>query len=161
MNPCVVSGVEEPSGATSIAGGCPPDASVVDAVPKGEVHSVLLVHIERRVQRVQNLVGLGEVYSRERPRAQHVHRRNRQQRRPDPVPANVEQVDCEFVGVYPVVAEAVAAKLRGAFEDPVGVKVGGVDFRGEQADDVVFRLVQLAWLSCSLRIASLRSHRML
>ena len=98
----------------------PPRRLVIDAVPDGEVQAVLLVHLERVVERGEHLAGLAEVGLGQRLRPQRVHGRDREQGRADAVAADVQQVEGEMVVVEPVVAERIAAQLGRGDEPPVG-----------------------------------------
>ena len=94
--------------------------AVEHAVPDGEVQAVVLLHLERAVERGSTCGRIAKVDVGQRPRANGVHRGHREQRRFHPVAADVEQEHRQVIVVQPVITEGVATELHRGDEPPVG-----------------------------------------
>src|SRR5690242_2568267 len=96
-----------------------PRRPMVYAVPDREVELTVTFHLIGAVERSEHVFRHAKVGLWQCAGPQGVRHRDRQERSADTVPADVEEIDREVLGVYPVVAERVSAELRTGNEAPV------------------------------------------
>ncbi len=119
-----------------------PLRAIEDAVPDREALVAVGLHRKRVVQGGKDLAGDAKIGVRQRARAEHVHDRDREQRRIEAVPRHIDQIQRQVVGIEPMIAETVAPKIGGGNVAPVGAH-RLLRRRGEQGLHVLLGRVHL------------------
>ena len=104
----------------------------------------MVLHLEHRVQPIENVARLAEIGSRQRELAKHVQDGDREHRGADAVSRHVDEIDREAIVIERAVAERVAADFRGRHDEPFGLDRAVDDRRGQEREHVIARLLEVA-----------------